>query len=603
ATIEVEKVEVNGRTFMRLIASGDQPPELKRLGQSLFVNDEALLAAAASAYIQVHVLGEDIQQQALNELLAHSKPVGYIVHREDDTQFYPLPAGYPKLEVSEVSGEVIVFHGQKLNPHDIAFVENLNKPLGTELASSLTRQVKKYKVKSYQHVIRSRQMAVLEDFVTRHDAAVNRDQETLAGKNKPETLSLEEEDKLAILSLAYYESLHQALASATPDEADEFEFTPEHIKIASSVTTPTWLHIQLAKHFNFRPVLRDLLNTRHFVQNMLNTAPHISKLPGDFCYNDEHFADKVLRDLARQLIEVDNTLEDLQIKEAKLLQLENQLQQAMERVDAIDKEKQQTQRHYEQAEFELGHLRYDIEELENQERKLQKKIKQIPKLKQQLRDARIEIINTYNSELAIALGIDDWDDAQPQEEQSRRLLETINDMRTKVVATYTATGQSDEEVVKAKLAAIEGQFSITPDDKNDLSYSNPRSGLNLDETLMMAEENPSESLALIERHYGLVPVDKADLNARIKAIQEHLKHVNYFKQLEEQADQPPVQQQSIGTETEKAAATRAHNAVIGSHLNLPDFEDNTDPDTQQEVLFNWIESMNAEIQKINKSER
>ncbi|WP_252177237.1 hypothetical protein [Endozoicomonas sp. 4G] len=104
ATLDVDKIEVKGRTFMRLISGGDQPPELKQLGQSLFVNDEALLTAATSAYFQVHVLERDIQQQALNKLLAHSKPVGYVVHVEDDTQIYPVPEGYPKLEVTEAPG-------------------------------------------------------------------------------------------------------------------------------------------------------------------------------------------------------------------------------------------------------------------------------------------------------------------------------------------------------------------------------------------------------------------------------------------------------------------------------------------------------------------
>ncbi|WP_252177241.1 hypothetical protein [Endozoicomonas sp. 4G] len=146
ATIEVDKVEVNDRTFMRLISGGDQPPELTHLGKSLFVNDEALLAAATSAYIQVHVLGEELQQQALNDLLAHSKPVGYVVHAEDDT--YLVPAGYPKLAVAQAPGEVIVFHGQMQNPHDIAFVETLHslwqEAEGINPTPTVVAQVKKY---------------------------------------------------------------------------------------------------------------------------------------------------------------------------------------------------------------------------------------------------------------------------------------------------------------------------------------------------------------------------------------------------------------------------------------------------------------------------
>ncbi|WOG29595.1 hypothetical protein [Endozoicomonas sp. 8E] len=324
ATIEVEKVAVDGRTFMRLIASGDQPPELHRLGQSLFVNDEALLAAAASAYIQVHILGEDLQQQALNELLALNKPVGYVVHVEDDTQVYPVPAGYPKLEITEAPGEEIVFHGQMTNPHDVAFVENLYKLWvqagGNNPAPAVITELQSSKIKSYEFVIRSRQMALLEEFVARHDAGVNKVQPTM----------LAHEDKLAARSLAYYESLQQALALAAPDEPygrSEFEFTLEHIRVASLVITPTRMYKQLAKHFDFKPVLGNLLKNPQFFQNIRKVIPVIGDINEAQIDSgkDEEFTSKVMIDMARQLLELHNNLEQQRAKKTKLKNLNREL--------------------------------------------------------------------------------------------------------------------------------------------------------------------------------------------------------------------------------------------------------------------------------------
>ncbi|WP_422441927.1 MULTISPECIES: hypothetical protein [unclassified Endozoicomonas] len=323
ATIEVEKVAVNGRTFMQLLAAGDQPPELQRLGQSLFVNDDVLLAAAASAYIQVYILGEDLQQQALNELLAHSKPVGYVVHVEDHTQAYPVPAGYPKLEVSETPGEVIVFHGQMHGPDDIAFVESLynlwEKAEGNNPAQAVATWVKQYDVSAYQSVIRSRQMTLLEGLAARHHAGVNEDQ--------PATLI--NEDMQALRALANYEYLHQALTSAIPDGtygAAEFELTPEHIRVASSAITPTWIQIQLAKEFSFKPVFRDLLTNQYFLQNILNIKPVAVDSETDILHDNKQFATKVTADMIRQLIERESKLEkQLSTTKSKLTRVTYQL--------------------------------------------------------------------------------------------------------------------------------------------------------------------------------------------------------------------------------------------------------------------------------------
>ncbi|WP_422476055.1 hypothetical protein [Endozoicomonas sp. ALB032] len=414
ATIEVEKVAVNGRTFMRLIAAGDQPPELQRLGQSLFVNDDVLLAAAASAYIQVHVLKIGLQQKALNELLAHNKPVGYVVHVEGDKQLCPVPSGYPKLEVAEAPGEVIVFHGQKPNPHDLTFVENIYN-LWKEAEADYTipsaaTKVKKGKVETYLYVIRSRQMAVLEEIVARH------------GAEEPTTLT--NEDKRALNTLACYEFLQQALVSATPtlaSPAAEFELTTEHIRVASLAITPTWLQMQFAKYFSFKSVLGDLLTNQDFVQSILN--PVAAELRADVAYQDDPFAAKVTADMARQLIQRE-----------KILALK--LRQKIEV----------------KAEHDLARSLSLQEGLQNQLQKLQQEVAEIPALKQEVRNAREKAIKIRNIELAEALGIDHWDDAQSPEEQAIRIRERLN----------------DKDTVKTNLAAIEGQLGITPDNENDL---------------------------------------------------------------------------------------------------------------------------------------
>ncbi|WP_257253567.1 MULTISPECIES: hypothetical protein, partial [unclassified Endozoicomonas] len=318
ATLEVDKVEVNGRTFMRFIAAGDQPPELKRLGQSLFVNDDALFAAATSAYTRVHVLGKDLQRGALEDFLSYHQPVGYVVHVEDETQAYAVPAGYPKLEVTETPGDIIVFRGQKQNPTDIALVEGLRDVWEGHIGydHKYTAKVKKDKVKSYRYIIRSRQMTILEGLSAKHDAGLD--------------IGEEYDDK--VVELAFFENLQQALASATSDGADEVEFTMTHVSFTSQYITPTWLHIQLLRHFGFKPVLRNFLTNRHLVQTIHEVAPfRTNPYGGDF--NDpfddssgqnEGFVAKVIGDFVGQLLEIENQLENLRTTEA-LLAKQNEL--------------------------------------------------------------------------------------------------------------------------------------------------------------------------------------------------------------------------------------------------------------------------------------
>ncbi|WOG29618.1 hypothetical protein [Endozoicomonas sp. 8E] len=300
-TIEVDEFEVNGRTFMRLIAAGDQPPELQRLGQTLFVNDEVLLAAATSAYTQVHILGEHLQQDILEDLLSYHQPVGYVVHAEDNTQVYSVPEGYLKLEVTEATADRIVFLGQKQNPADIAFVEclyNLCEQFDANDNDKIAR-VKKDKVKSYQYVIRSTQMALLEEFA-----------DNLATQQDAEL----DQDKLAIL--AYYESIQQLLTIASQDATDEFELTAGQIEVTTSIITPGWLLVQLEKTFSFKPVLRELLNSRHFFLNVQRGTDILNELlmRGFALVEDTNFVKKVIANMVRKDLELENTEAELQAK-------------------------------------------------------------------------------------------------------------------------------------------------------------------------------------------------------------------------------------------------------------------------------------------------
>ncbi|WP_422134670.1 hypothetical protein [Endozoicomonas sp. ALD040] len=517
ATIEVEKVEVNGRTFMRLIAAGDQPPELHRLGQSLFVNDEALLAAAASAYIQVHVLEEDLQQEALNELLAHNKPVGYIVDAEDAKRVYHVPAGYPKLEIAEAPGENIVFHGLMQNPDDVAFVENLYKfwieAEGNNPVPAVKAELNKRKLKNYRFVIRSRQMAVLEELVARHDAVIDKDQLT----------TLSNEDKLAARSLVYYESLLQTLALASPDEANgsgEFEFTPEHIRIASLVITPTRIYRQLIEHFGFKPVLKNLLMNPHFFQHIRKVLPVVGDIKEAQIdpEKDEEFTFRVMTDMARQLFELHNNLEELRIEHAK-----------------------------------LG--------------KLNEKIFR---------------------ETAAELGIYNWDNTQTPEEQARLLRNKIHETTQELVTTFAAVEQPDYEIIITILTAVEDQFGMTPNNKNDLVARFQSVRQHIQHKTDLTDDEAPQRLTNLESNLGLISNDKDTPETRQQAILQLLEQ-------QEALVQRYLLPRTI-IEAGKAAAIKARYATIAAHLNIQDFDSNADVDAQQEHLLQKIEEMNAHKQ-------
>ncbi|WP_257280427.1 hypothetical protein [Endozoicomonas sp. ISHI1] len=437
ATIEVGAVEVNERTFMRLIASGDQPPDPGHLGQSIFVNDESLFAAATSAYIQVHVLGKNLQQKALNNLLAHSKPVGYIVHIEDDTQAYPVPAGYPKLEVVEDPGEIIVFRGQIPNPGDVAFVERLftldEEAVIDDSPFPVIAKVNKNKVKSYQYTLRSRQMALLEELAAQPNA---------------------EPDPHKLMKLADYEYLQQALSSAIPDRADEFQFSSANIKVAARIITPNWMEAQFVKHFSFKPKLRDFLTNGYFVQKLMPLLPSV--MVGAFD-RDETFATKIMDDMTRQLIEVENKLKELQKEEIRLIRFKYALQHELDRADASEHMKPEVQERYRKVEDKLAEILVKQKGQRDLQEKMMQEVERTALLEQQLRNSRKQAKKIHITQLAKELGIDDWDDTQPQEKQARRLLEKMNDMCKAVIVALTATGQPDEEAVKTKVPMIESQ--------------------------------------------------------------------------------------------------------------------------------------------------
>ncbi|WOG29621.1 hypothetical protein [Endozoicomonas sp. 8E] len=709
ATIEVDKVEVNGRTFMRLIAAGDQPPELQSLGQSLFVNDEALFAAATSAYAQVHIKGESLKQEALSKLLSHQKPIGYVVYVEDDRQACPVPDGYPRMEVSHTPGETIVFHGQKQNPADSAFVDGLYSLYAGDFVnypnSELTTLVKKNKLKSYQYVIRSRQMTLLEELAEQQHAEPDQDKPAM---------------------LAYYEFLQQALTSAAQDQAEEFEFVIGHIRGASSVATPTWMHEQLIKHFSFKPIIRNLLTNQLFIQTIQKVTIILSitnKAQADALGDDEQFASKVKNDIITQLIEVYSKLDKLQIKEFELIRVINRLQITSNKAITSEKEKKlRALQLRQEAEDELSKALKELFRLQDQSRKLQQEVDRIPALKQQFRDAREEARKAYNTELAKDLGIDHWDDSQPLEEQVRLIRQKIHEMNKAVaetgrlrVATAQAklptterqfvlashekddpevsqrlrkletligehrlqqkkeqeeelekhknyvrriqyhigqvpmrkkdvlesveaarrdhntqlaeylgidnwdntrpleeqvrlirdklleinnpdagTEQPRREAVKEKLAAIEKKLDITPYNENDLDFRFQSIQQYLYQELELANKIRLHELTGFEAEFGLVSDNENDLEARCKAIQQHLKNNEAEIALKQ------FQQQGIRTDATKEAELKARYATIAAYLTIQDFDSNEDINVQQGRLIQKLKEISTHEESLRQ---
>ncbi|WP_422138579.1 hypothetical protein [Endozoicomonas sp. ALC020] len=560
ATLEVDKVKVEGRTFMRLIAAGDRPPELQRLGQSLFVDEEVLLAAATSAYTQVHVLGEEVQQQALNELLSYHKPVGYVVHVEDDTQPYPVPEGYPKLEVTEAPGEIIVFRSQKQNPTDLAFVQGLNDMWAQESGycppSQAKTQIKKDKVKSYQYIIRSRQMALLEGLAAVHNAGLEEDGEM--------TLAYDHD---LMTPLSQYEYLHQALASANSDGADEFELTIGQIEIASSVVTSTWMQNQLKKYFSFKPAFRNLLTNQFFIQNIhevIADDSDIIRVQADDPGDGEEFASNILSDKPSKLIEIKVRQEELLAKERELTLLRNQLKLTTEKTSTNAKEQLRALQLRQQIEDKLIQFHQELGQQKNQIQTLQRQVNRIPTLEKKLSNIRAYALLAHFSVTASRLGIDDWIDNLPLEMQSRRISERINE----IFRVYAATGEPDEEALKAKPAAIGGERGIAPVSKKNLAILQSIQQ-QLHQALGRPELLDSEKLTTFEGQLGITNSQHDPLERR-RTILQHLKHqaIKIFQthiQNQQEHQEPKKWLQKLLQEIEQITELKqeAHDASAG----------------------------------------
>ncbi|WOG29596.1 hypothetical protein [Endozoicomonas sp. 8E] len=586
ATIEVDKVAVNGRSFMRHIVSGDQPPEIQRLGQSLFINDEALLAAATSAYAQVHVLGEDIQQEALDKLLSYHKPVGYVVHPEDHTEAYPVPAGYPRLEVDQASEEVVVFRGQKQNPTDIAFVESQLPHWEDYQFLELTAEVKKASIRSYMHVIRSRQMALLEEFAAdltaQHDAKLN-------------------EDKLS--RLAYYEAFQQALTAAAPDGTDEFEFTTAYIRIATSVITPIWMQLQLIKNFSFKPVLKNLLTNYNFFQNLHNFISFANRVMNLFVDAKDtkfsSFSSKVVVNLGGQLLEIVTTQEKLKASSTELTLAVKKLEDRLTAMAiASDKDKLKLKQSEQTFEHVSKELRQEFVTTKNIIDQLRHDFKRIPELQKQVSDALADLAKVRSAHSAAKLGIDGWDDTLTPEEQAGLLENKIHETGQSTATAYVASGLPREQDMKATLAAIEGQLGIVPDNENNLGGRSQSILNHLQQQADQSSEIFLNQLAFVEGQLGLVTNSNDDPEARQKIILEQL-----FLQLTQiSQQQPPTMNKNVrDAEAEKRANI---NTQVTAEPGIDNRDDTRPLDKQasaiREKILEIKRSVAAKLQQLDE---
>ncbi|WOG29620.1 hypothetical protein [Endozoicomonas sp. 8E] len=581
ATIEVDKVRVKGRTFMRLIAADDQPPDLSRLGQSLFVNDEVLFAAATSAYTQVHVMEEDLQQAALEDLLHHNQPVGYVVHVEDDAQTYPVPDGYPKLEVTEATGEVIVFRGQKQNPADVAFVEGLYNMWAEESCnppSEAKTHIKKDKVRSYQHTIRSRQMVLLENL-----AAEQHTEDDLQS-----TFKYEED----FWTLIHYEYLQQALTSATSDGADEFELTVGQIEDAFPFLTPTRVLNRLEKHFSFKPALRNLLTNPSFIQTIQEEIvddSYLNQVQDNTLEVNEELTSKPISDISRQMIEMDDKLQFLLIKELSLRHLKKEINLETQTATISEKGRLRADQLKQQINNELIQLRQERAQEKKLMQKLQQEVECNPEQSVKTHGIRVKARIARNAQMAKELGIDNWDATKPDEEQLRFIAKEIYKINQLVVAIFTATVQSDDKTVKAKPSATGREPGIAPVKAFSLGYLQSIQQL-LRQNREVTDEKVWKRLAIVESKLSLVPDYDKDPEARCQAILQHL------KAQEDETAQQPLRQQSTAAKLQRepkripklerkirdarADATKIRNAQIAAELGIDNWDDTQPPEEQ-----------------------
>ncbi|WP_257291795.1 hypothetical protein, partial [Endozoicomonas sp. ONNA1] len=252
------------------------------------------------------------------------------------------------------------------------------------------------------------------------------------------------------------------------------EFTLEHIRAASSVITPTWLQIQLTRHFSFRPVLRGLLNNQNFVQGIMSLIPVVDESQLNASCNDDQFAFKVLSDMARQLIERESMLAEQLAREGKLIRVSNQLKLILEKATTSEKQKLIVLQLKQQAEHELEQLRGVSERQQSLLRKFGQKVERIPELEKQIRNARAEATKARNAGLAEELGIEDWDDSQPPENQARLISIKIHAINKALAATEQPEGDS----IETTLAAVQHQNART-DAESKASYATIAAHLNL----------------------------------------------------------------------------------------------------------------------------
>ncbi|WP_257254266.1 hypothetical protein, partial [Endozoicomonas sp. SESOKO3] len=459
ATVSVDEVEVNGRTFMRLVAAADEPPELQRLGQSLFINDEALLAAATSAYTQVHILKDDLQQKALNELLSCHKPVGYVVHVGDETQIYPLPAGYPKLEVDQVSGEMIVFRRQKQNPTDIAFVES---------HYDLWKQFKDHRTQ-----------------VNTADAAKARNAHAAAvlGMNDwDDTWSLEEQARLLRKKI---DEMNRSVAATFTGT----EVTPEQaVKNILAVIEGQFGIVSDNEN--------DLGGRSEFVLQHLRQQAE---------QTDEIFRDK-LTIIEGQLGLPANKKDDPKARH-EMIRMHLWLNLA--------KVGQQPyfQRQYQQK----------LEAKKNCLQKFQHMVNLLPTIDKHLRDSVAEARVYINTQLGAELGIDNRDDTQPLEEQERIIREKILEIKRTLDEKDATTTQPWQEAVKARLAPIESRLGITLNHEDDLDTCYQSIQQQLQQKVELNNVVIQNSLTNFESILGLVSDNRKNPEVRRQAIQQHLK--------------------------------------------------------------------------------
>ncbi|WP_252177238.1 hypothetical protein [Endozoicomonas sp. 4G] len=458
-----------------------------------------------------------------------------------------------------------------------------------------------------------------------------------------------------LAKIVYYEYLYQALTSATLDGVYKFEFTIGHIRAAATVITPTWLQFQLERHFSFNPVIKNLLTNQRFVETLRSVTNTIISATSVNHFGDledeGQFTAKVISDMAEQLPEMYKRLEDLQIEEAKLLHIKNQLPQTTATEAA------------QQIEDELATLRARQEILENQEQQLQEESKRIPGLKEPFLNAR----NLYHSKRATRteepephlqqqekltdkaiwnkLANPDarqhhlkhlqklekrkkWLQELEQEiDRTLKLREEIHDPLGKTIEEYkdqlakalniedwdetdypieqqtelirkkiheiSRPGQPPNEAVKDILASIESKHDITPDNENDLAARFQSIQQHLKQKTALVEEYILNRLADFESQLDLL--DNNDhLEHRQYALKQHLR-----KQIA-QVEQEYFQQLGSRTEAEKIAATQDRFATIATHLNLKGFNSDADFETQQKLLLETIHAMMAEKDSLDQ---